>query len=62
MIFLNEVLEHVEYDNKAIDECLRVLKKKGKIIVFAPNKGYTFETHGRYIKKKYILGNSHVLS
>lgn len=68
IIFLNEVLEHVKDDKKTISECLRVLKPGGKIIIFAPNRFFPFETHGVYLgphtpqagagaSKKYIYGN-----
>jgi len=62
IVFLNEVLEHVENDKKTADECLRVLRHGGKIIVFAPNKGFPFETHGMYFGDKYIFGNIPFLS
>ncbi len=54
IVFLNEILEHVEDDKKTILEAYRVLKPKGKMIIFAPNRLYPFETHGIYLGKKYI--------
>ncbi len=57
LIFLNEVLEHVENDEETIIECLRVLKNKGRIVVFAPNRFFPFETHGVYLGRKYVFGN-----
>lgn len=62
IIFLHEVLEHAESDKKTIGESLRVLKPGGKIIIFAPNKWFPFETHGLYLGKKYIFGNIPFLS
>ena len=62
MVLLNEVLEHVGDDNKTVAECLRVLNPGGKIIIFAPNKGFPFETHGMYLSDKYIFGNIPFLS
>jgi SAM-dependent methyltransferase len=43
---LNEVLEHVPDDVKALSEVHRILKDDGTLIVFAPNRRYPFETHG----------------
>ncbi len=57
VVFLNEVLEHVKDDEETVVECLRVLKNKGHIVVFAPNRFFPFETHGIYLGKKYIFGN-----
>mgnify|MGYP000352322874 CR=1 FL=1 len=57
VVFLHEVLEHVEDDKKAISEALRVLKPGGKIIIFVPNRLFPFETHGIYIGRKYLFGN-----
>lgn len=62
IIFLHEVLEHVENDKKTIDESLRVLKPGGRIVIFAPNKWFAFETHGLYLGEKYIFGNIPFLS
>ncbi len=57
IVFQNEVLEHVVDDVKTIRECFRVLKPGGKIILFTPNSGWPFETHGMFIGKKYYWGN-----
>ena len=57
IVFLNEVLEHVQDDRKTIQECLRVLKKRGRVIIFSPNRLFPFETHGIYLGKKYIYRN-----
>jgi len=62
VVFLHEVLEHVKDDKKTILESLRVLKPSGKIIIFAPNKFFPFETHGMYLGKRYIFGNIPFLS
>lgn len=43
--FINEVLEHLENDSKCIEESYRVLKEKGIIAIYAPNKFYPWETH-----------------
>ena len=57
IVWLHEVIEHVDDDKKAISECFRVLKSKGYLVIFAPNRLWPFETHGIYFKKKYIFGN-----
>ena len=43
---LNEVLEHVPNDQKALDEVYRILKPNGLLFVFSPNRWFPFETHG----------------
>jgi SAM-dependent methyltransferase len=53
----HEVLEHVQDDRLAIREMVRVLKAGGRAIIFCPNRGYPFETHGIYWKGKYYFGN-----
>jgi len=57
IVFLHEVIEHVDDDYKTIAECLRILKKDGFIVIFCPNRLYPFETHGVYFKGKYYFGN-----
>lgn len=57
LILSHEVLEHVQDDKKAVTEMIRVLKKGGRAVIFVPNQGYPFETHGIYWKGKYHFGN-----
>ena len=57
MILLNEVIEHVEDDRRTLEECLRVLRPGGHIVIFAPNRLYPFETHGIYLRGRYVFGN-----
>jgi SAM-dependent methyltransferase len=57
LILSHEVLEHVQDDRAAVCEMIRALKPDGRLIVFVPNRGYPFETHGVYWKGKYYFGN-----
>ncbi len=57
MILSHEVLEHVNDDQKAFDEMVRVLQPGGRLIIFVPNRGYPFETHGIYWRGRYHFGN-----
>lgn len=56
VIFLNEVLEHVEDDAKVVEEALRVTRDGGHIVIYVPNRLYFFETHGFYLGKRYVFG------
>jgi SAM-dependent methyltransferase len=57
LILSHEVIEHVQDDRAAICEMVRVLNPGGRIVLFCPNRGYPFETHGIYWKGKYYFGN-----
>jgi len=57
VVLSHEVLEHVPDDRKAVQEAYRTLKPGGKLIVFAPNRYYPFETHGIYWRGRYHYGN-----
>ncbi len=57
LILSHEVIEHVQDDRTAVAEMIRVLKVGGRAIIFCPNRGYPFETHGIYWKGKYYFGN-----
>jgi SAM-dependent methyltransferase len=65
LILSHEVLEHVKDDAQAVREMLRVLRGPdpasgrpgGRIMLFVPNRGYPFETHGIYWQGKYYFGN-----
>ncbi len=57
LILSNEVLEHVVDDRQAAREIVRVLKPGGRLVLFCPNRGYPFETHGIYWRGKYHFGN-----
>jgi SAM-dependent methyltransferase len=65
LILSHEVLEHVQDDRAAVREMIRVLRSPdptsgrpgGRAVIFVPNRGYPFETHGVYWKGKYSFGN-----
>ncbi len=57
LILSHEVLEHVQDDRAAVREMIRVLKPGGRVVVFCPNRGYPFETHGIFWNGKYYFGN-----
>jgi SAM-dependent methyltransferase len=65
LILSHEVLEHVADDALAIREMVRVLRSPdpasgragGRAMIFVPNIGYPFETHGIYWQGKYSFGN-----
>jgi SAM-dependent methyltransferase len=65
VVLSHEVIEHVEDDRQALAEAVRVLrppqlsngKAGGRLVVFAPNRLYPFETHGAYWRGRYHFGN-----
>jgi SAM-dependent methyltransferase len=57
LVLSHEVLEHVSDDRLALEEIARVLKSGGRLILFVPNRGYPFETHGIYWRGRYVFGN-----
>ena len=57
LILSHEVIEHVGDDRLAVREMVRVLQPGGRIVLFCPNRGYPFETHGIYWKGEYYFGN-----
>lgn len=57
LILSHEVLEHVQDDRLAVSEMARVLEPGGRMVIFVPNRGYPFETHGIYWKGHYRFGN-----
>jgi SAM-dependent methyltransferase len=68
-VLLHEVIEHVTDDRQALAEAVRVLREPGggvedgkgrnggRLVVFAPNRLYPFETHGVYWRGHYHFGN-----
>jgi len=64
LVLSHEVLEHVENDRAALEEIVRVLRTPkpgslggGRLVLFVPNRGYPFETHGVYLRGQYRFGN-----
>jgi SAM-dependent methyltransferase len=63
VVLSHEVIEHVVDDRQAIAEAVRVLRipragvAGGRLVVFAPNRLYPFETHGAYWRGRYHFGN-----
>lgn len=61
-ILSNEVLEHTANDRQSVREMTRVLKPGGRMVIFAPNRWYPFETHGHYWRGKYHFGNTPLIN
>jgi len=57
LVLSHEVLEHVQDDRQALHEIIRSLKPGGRLVLFVPNRGYPFETHGIYWRGHYHFGN-----
>ena len=57
LVLSHEVIEHVQDDAAAVAEMIRALKPGGRAVIFCPNRGYPFETHGIYWRGKYRFGN-----
>jgi SAM-dependent methyltransferase len=57
LVLSHEVLEHVENDRQSAVEIARVLRPGGRLVLFVPNRGYPFETHGIYWRGQYRFGN-----
>src|SRR5512143_4045553 len=62
LILSHEVLEHVADDRMAVVEMARALKHGGRLVIFCPNRGYPFETHGIYWNGKYSFGNKFLVN
>lgn len=57
VVVLNEVIEHVQDDAATLREALRVIAPGGKIVIYAPNRLFPFETHGIYLGDRFVFGN-----
>jgi SAM-dependent methyltransferase len=62
LILSHEVLEHVQDDRKSMEEIIRTLKPGGRLVLFVPNRGYPFETHGIFVRGKYRFGNKFLVN
>ncbi len=62
VVLLHEVIEHVACDREAVSEAYRVAKVGGRLVIFAPNRLYPFETHGVYWRGRYHFGNIPLVS
>jgi SAM-dependent methyltransferase len=58
LIISHEVLEHVINDEISVQEMVRALRPGGRLVIFVPNRGYPFETHGIYWRGEYHFGNT----
>lgn len=58
VVLSHEVIEHVKDDRQAVAEAVRVLRRPGgRLVIWAPNRLYPFETHGAYWGGHYHFGN-----
>jgi SAM-dependent methyltransferase len=65
VVLSHEVIEHVTDDRQSLVEAVRVLKRPdaaggrpgGRLVIFAPNRLYPFETHGVFWRGHYRAGN-----
>jgi SAM-dependent methyltransferase len=57
LVLSHEVLEHVADDRCVLAEIIRCLRPGGRLVLFCPNRGYPFETHGVYWRGRYHFGN-----
>lgn len=57
IVLSHEVIEHVGDDRAAVAEAVRVLEPGGRLIIYAPNRLYFFETHGCFWRGRYRFGN-----
>jgi SAM-dependent methyltransferase len=62
VVFSHEVIEHVRDDRLAAAEMVRVAGGGGRILLFAPNRLYPFETHGHYWRGRYHFGNTPLIN
>ncbi|MCW4023429.1 MAG: methyltransferase domain-containing protein [Candidatus Bathyarchaeota archaeon] len=54
VVLMVEVLDHLPFEEKAVKEAKRVLKRNGALLITVPNKFFPFETHGMRIMSTEI--------
>ena len=65
VVLSHEVIEHVTDDRQSLTEAVRMLRcpepvagaPGGRLVIFAPNRLYPFETHGFFWRGRYRAGN-----
>ena len=57
VVVLNEVIEHVGDDRGTLAESARIVPVGGHVVIYAPNRGFPFETHGVRWRGSYRFGN-----
>jgi SAM-dependent methyltransferase len=57
VVFSHEVLEHVSDDRQVAREMVRVARRGGTVVTFAPNRLWPWETHGVHWRGQYHFGN-----
>jgi SAM-dependent methyltransferase len=57
VVILNEVIEHMGQPRASLREIGRILPAGGHVVIYAPNRGFPFETHGVYWRGAYHFGN-----
>jgi SAM-dependent methyltransferase len=62
VVFSSDVIEHVQDDQRAALEMVRVARVGGRILIFTPNRWWPFETHGHYWRGKYHFGNTPLIN
>jgi len=62
VVTIIEVLEHTHSDVRVMHECFRVLRPQGRLVVFAPNKVYPFESHPCHLGRVPIGPNIPIVS
>jgi SAM-dependent methyltransferase len=62
VVLSNEVIEHVADDRASAREMVRVAKPGGRLVIFCPNRGYPYETHGHYWRDAYHFGNTPLIN
>jgi len=62
VVTMIEVLEHTRSDEQTLEECFRVLKPGGLLVLFVPNKLYPFESHPCHIGNFSIGRNIPLIS